>query len=285
MNEGLPSRTALAAAAARAAHPIVDEPPHIFADPLVRRLLGGLADDMIGYHRTHGGHAILAGTRVITAVRARYAEERASGFPQYVVLGAGLDTYGLRADPGVRVFEVDHPATQEWKRGLIRDAGVSGPPDGPVFVPADFERDDPFARLRDAGFDPARPALVSWLGVSYFLTREAVSAVLAGVGALAAGSELVLDYALPPGLRDAAGRAYAELAERVAGDAAEPYRTTPGPAEVDGLLRDHGLRVVANERVADAVPSGIWERGDALRPFDFFRLVRAAVTGRDARGR
>ncbi|WP_026402370.1 class I SAM-dependent methyltransferase [Actinomadura rifamycini] len=286
MNEARPSRTALSAAAARTAHAIVDAPPLIFADPLVRRLLGGLADEAVGYHRTHGEHLVLAGTRTVTAVRARYAEERAAGFPQYVVLGAGLDTYGLRAAPGVRVFEVDAPATQEWKKGLVRDGGIPVP-DGLVFVPADFEAaagtdtgtDGVFARLRDAGFDAARPALVSWLGVSYFLTREAIAAVLAGVGALAAGSELVMDYALPPGLRDAGGRAYAEIAERVVGDAGEPYRTTLAPAEVDGLLRGHGLDVVANVRLADAVPPETWDRADALHPFDFFRLARATVTG------
>lgn len=278
MQAGRPSRTALSAAAARAAHLEVDEPPRIFADPLVRRLLGGLADAMIGYHRTHGEHPILAGTRTITTVRARYTEQRLAGFAQYVVLGAGLDTYGLRGDSGARVYEVDHPATQEWKRGLVREAGLPVP-DDLVFVPADFERDEPFARLRDAGFDPGRPALVSWLGVSYFLTREAIAAVLAEVGKLAAGSELVMDYALPPGLRDDAGRAYAEIAEQVVGEAAEPYRTTPEPAEVDALLRGGGLTVAENVRIADAVPAELWERTDPLRPFDFFRLVRATVEG------
>ncbi|QKG25343.1 class I SAM-dependent methyltransferase [Actinomadura verrucosospora] len=278
MNEGWPSRTALSAAAGRAAHPLVDAPPLLFTDPLALRLLGGLADEMIGYHRSNGGHIILAGTRTITTVRSRYAEARAAAFDQYAVLGAGLDTYAFRAPAEKRVFEVDHPATQEWKKGLLDAAGIAVPEQA-ALVPVDFEAGDGAVRQpAGAGFDTACPALVSWLGVSYFLTRDAIAAALAEIGGLAPGTELVMDYALPPGLRDAEGDAYAEIAARVTREAGEPSRSRFAPDEVNALLKDHGLDVVENVGVERAVPPEAWRRTDALRPFDYFRLVRAVVT-------
>ncbi|MFD0692017.1 class I SAM-dependent methyltransferase [Actinomadura fibrosa] len=277
MAEGRPSRTALAAAAARAAHPLVDDEPLIFTDPLVSPLLGGLADEMIGYHRSSGDHLILAGTRTVTTVRSRYTEGRLGGHGQYVVLGAGLDTYAFRSAPGVRVFEVDHPSTQEWKKGLLEAAGILVP-ETAAFVPVDFEAEAPVRKLKDeASFDPGRPALVSWLGVSYYLTRDAIAAVLDEISGMAPGTELVLDYALPPGIRDAAGDAFAEIAGQIVVEYGEPKRSLLAPDEVDALLEEHGLKVAENVRLAEAVPPRLWHRTDALRPFDYFRLVRATV--------
>ncbi|GAA2160947.1 hypothetical protein GCM10009727_74640 [Actinomadura napierensis] len=140
-------------------------------------------------------------------------------------------------------------------------------------------RGGPVRPLAGAGLDTARPALVSWLGVAYFLTRDAVAGTLAEIGRLAPGTELVMDYALPPGLRDAEGDAYAEIAARVVRDAGEPSRTWFAPDEVNALLKDHGLDVVENLSLERAVPPEAWRRTDALRPFDYFRLVRAVVTG------
>ncbi|WP_217711600.1 SAM-dependent methyltransferase [Actinomadura sp. NAK00032] len=278
--------TALSAAAARAAHPVADGTPVIFTDTVAARLLGGRADEMIGYHRTRGDHIILAGTRAITTVRARYAEQRLAAHGQYVVLGAGLDTYAYRGDPGIRVFEVDHPATQEWKRGLLAAAGIPVP-EQVSFVPVDFETDDPFQKLAGTGtgtgigpgFAPAETALVSWLGVSFFLTRDAVASTLDGIARLAPGTELVLDYALPDGLRDAEGDAYARIAAQVVGENAEPYRSHFAPEEMDALLKAHGLDVTENVPLERAVPPETWRRTDALRPFDLFRLARAVVPG------
>ncbi|GAA1850087.1 class I SAM-dependent methyltransferase [Actinomadura bangladeshensis] len=278
MDEGRPSTTALSAAAARAAHLTADGAPTIFADTVAERLLGGLADEMIGYHRTHGEHIILAGTRAVTTVRARYAEERLGPHGQYAVLGAGLDTYGYRGDPGIRVFEVDHPATQEWKRGLLAAAGIEIP-ERVALVPADFEADEPVGKLTGAGFDASRTALVSWLGVSFYLTRDAVARTLGEIARLAPGTELVMDYALPDGHRDAEGDAYARIAAQVVGEHAEPYRSHFTPGEIDALLTGRGFEVAANVALRDAVPPETWRRADALRPFDYFRLVRAVVTG------
>src|SRR6201994_3932513 len=111
-----PSNTALTAAAARAAHLIVDDEPRIFADPLAARLLGDQADELIRYHTLHGTHPVLSGARVQVACRSRYTEDAlaravGTGVLQYVIVGAGLDSFAYRSALAgrVRVFEVDHP--------------------------------------------------------------------------------------------------------------------------------------------------------------------------------
>jgi O-methyltransferase involved in polyketide biosynthesis len=222
---GEPSLTALTAAAARAAHLIVDNEPVIFADTLAQALLGERAEELISYHRAHGTHPVLAGARAQVTCRSRYAEDRLAGaagrgVEQYVLLGAGLDSFAYRSPLAgrVRVFEVDHPATQEYKRrawetargagtggGTGAESGGSGGLAGGVrFAGVDFGRDSLGAALGRAGFDAGRPAFVSWLGVTMYLDEGALEETVAVLGGLAPGSELVVDYMLPTGLRDAA---------------------------------------------------------------------------------
>src|SRR5215472_15941963 len=116
----------MTAAAARAAHLVVDEPPFIFADTCAAAVLGQRAEELVGYHLNHGSHPILAAARSQVVCRSRHTEDRlaaavATGVSQYVILGAGLDTFGYRSQlaADVRVFEVDHPATQGWKRSAL----------------------------------------------------------------------------------------------------------------------------------------------------------------------
>ena len=175
------------------------------------------------------------------------------------------------------MFEVDHPATQRWKRDLL-DAARITPPDGLAFVGMDLETERLGERLAAGGFDPTRPALVSWLGVSRYLTVEAVAATLAAVGGLAAGTELVLEYALPSELRDQAGADYAGFALPVAEERGEPWLSFFTPGQLSGLLEDHGMKVAEQARQQDAVPAALWRRSDALRPLDLCRLARAAVS-------
>jgi methyltransferase (TIGR00027 family) len=111
------------------------------------------------------------------------------------------------------VFEVDHPATQRWKRRLLTTAGIAVPPTV-TFAPVDFETDHLADKLVHSGFDPALPALFGWLGVTLYLTRQAIADTLAIVGGFARGTEIVLDHMLPPHLRDAAGDTYVELVAR-----------------------------------------------------------------------
>lgn len=284
MQERQPSLTALATAAARAAHLVVDKAPFIFEDPTAMVLLGDRAEEMVGYHRAHGDHIVLSGTRAQVTTRSRYTEQRLAelvrqGLTQYVVLGAGMDTFAYRSPLAkqLRTFEVDHPATQRWKRDLLAAAQIA-PPDHLAFVGADLETEPLAERLTAAGFDPSMPALVSWLGVSFFLTRQAVAATLAAIGALASGTELIVEYALPPELRDARGQAYAEFALRVGEERGEPWLTFLTPEDMSALLQAHDLEVIEQVRQRDAVDPALWRRSDALRPADLCRLARAATT-------
>lgn len=273
--------TAFTAAAARAAHLLVDAEPVIFADPLAAALLGDRAEELLSYHRLHGTHPVLAGARAEAACRSRFTEERLtrsnSGIDQYLILGAGLDSFAYRTPPGrFRVFEVDHPATQTVKRELLDDAGVPVPP-SVTFVPVDFETGSLRECAVQSGLDPFRPVFASWLGVTMYLTREAVAATLAQLGGFAPGSEIVTDHLLPARLRDAAGNAYAEAVGPVAAEQGEPWRTFLSPADLAGLLREAGFEVVEQAGQRESVASRLWHRTDALRPAALSALTHARI--------
>ena len=272
MEDGQPSFTALTAAAARAAHLAVDQEPWIFADTLAAPLLGERAEELISYHKLHGTHPVLAGARVQVTCRSRYTEDALSravsrGVGQYVILGAGLDSFAYRAGLAgrVRVFEVDHPATQDWKRRALAAAQVPVP-EAVTFVAADLATDSLAGQLLAAGFDTAAPALVSWLGVTMYLTPDAVTDILTAVGRLAPGTELIADYMLPAGLRDEAGAVYGELVAAASAERGEPWLSCFAPGEMTDMARQAGFREVRNVRQRDAIPAGLWQRPDSLRP-------------------
>jgi len=283
MEDGQLSFTALTAAAARAAHLIVDQEPWIFADGLAAQLLGEQAEELISYHKLHGTHPVLAGARVQVTCRSRYTEDALSravsrGVGQYVILGAGLDSFAYRAGLAgrVRVFEVDHPATQDWKRRALAAAQVPVP-EAVTFVAVDLATDSLAGPLLAAGFDTAAPALVSWLGVTMYLTPDAVADIMTAVGRLAPGTELVADYMLPAGLRDEAGAVYGELVAQAAAERGEPWLSCFAPGEMADMARRVGFREVRNVRQRDAIPAGLWQRPDSLRPAALAVLCHGAV--------
>ncbi|MET8851037.1 SAM-dependent methyltransferase [Amycolatopsis sp. NPDC004625] len=283
-NAPRPSRTAFTAAAARAAHLLVDAEPAIFSDPLAAPLLGDRAEELLAYHRMHTTHPVLAGARAEAVCRSRFTEDRLtrgnSGIDQYVILGAGLDSFAYRTPARrFRVFEVDHPATQAAKRELLAAAGVAEP--APVtFVPVDFEAEPLRERLVQSGLDPFRPVFVSWLGVTMYLTRPAIAAALTDLGGFAPGSEIVADHLLPPELRDAAGNAYAEAVGPVAAEQGEPWLTFLSPAALAVMVRDAGFEVVEQAGQRQSVPSRLWQRPDALRPAALSALTHARIPRR-----
>jgi len=273
----------MTAAAARAAHLLVDSEPRIFADSLAALLLGDLAETFIGYHRQYSDHPLLAGTRAQATCRSRFTEDQlalaaARGTAQYVILGAGLDSFACRSELAgrLRVFEVDHPATQQRKRALLAAAGLAEPPTL-TWVPVDFEKDELIASLTAAGLDPAAPAFVSWLGVTMYLTAEAIGATLASLSRLAPGSELVTDYMLTADLRDADGVTYADLVMPDSERRGEPWLSFFTPEQMTGLLTSHGFTGVRDVRQRDAVSAALWERTDLLRPIELSRLCHATV--------
>ncbi|HXY26075.1 MAG TPA: SAM-dependent methyltransferase [Candidatus Acidoferrum sp.] len=200
MQAGKPSRTALGAAAHRAAHQIL-EGGRIFADPLALRILGQDTETVLREAEEHPFKRIM---RLFIAVRTRFAEDALAaavdrGVRQLVVLGAGLDTYAYRCPFGdrLRIFEVDYPATQAWKREQLAAADIS-PPDFLRFAPIDFERQTLADGLANAGFDPAQQTFFTWLGVVPYLTEEAIGSTLAFVSGLPGGAHVVFDYSDPP---------------------------------------------------------------------------------------
>src|SRR5215470_18865403 len=199
MQEQQPSRTALGAAAYRAAHQHHDA-GRIFYYPLARVVLGLDADRIIAELANDPASDPL---RLFIAARSRFAEDclaaaAEGGIRQAVVLGAGLDTMALRqpnADVGVRIYEVDHPATQQWKRNRLAEAGLTAPANV-AYVAVDFEKDDLASALAMAGFRKDMPAFFTWLGVVPYLHRDTVITTLRTI-ADARNSEIVFDYTEP----------------------------------------------------------------------------------------
>jgi methyltransferase (TIGR00027 family) len=175
--------------------------------------------------------------RAFVVARSRYAEDMLAlafegGAAQYVLLGAGLDTFAHRnCYPPLRVFEVDHPATQQWKRELVRDAGVPVPPDL-TYVPVDFEHQALAAELLAAGFDPARPTFFSWLGVVPYITSEAFRATLAFIAQQPPASGVVLDYEQPKAVLSRLEQLARESRSYRAGLVGEQFRLFFTPAEI-----------------------------------------------------
>jgi methyltransferase (TIGR00027 family) len=241
MQTGKASRTALRVAIRRAAHQLVEQ-PRILDDPIAVRLVGSAHPrDM-----ERAMHKVARDFRLFMAARSRYAEDRlaeavANGVTQYVVLGAGLDTFAYRNPfPALRVFEVDFPATQEWKRALLAEAAIALPA-SLTFVPLDFEHKALAEGLAEAGFDAGKAAFFGWLGVVPYLTLDAFRATLGAIAQLPAGSGVCFDFAFPPETLSPARRlVFDGLAGRVAA-AGEPFRLFFGPEELAAELRRAGF--------------------------------------------
>jgi methyltransferase (TIGR00027 family) len=258
----------------RAAHQLLER-PLVFDDPIALRILGAEIVTQIALDRERYQAPAACALRAFLVARSRYAEdelERAfkQGTSQYVVLGAGLDTFAYRnPHPArLRVFEVDHPATQAWKRARLQEQRIGLPP-SLAFVAVDFERDSLADRLRAAGFHDTAPAFISWLGVSMYLTRDAVMQTLHWVAASCArGSEIVFDYSVPDDALDEGERlSRARLGARVAG-AGEPFISRFDPVALTrdldamgfGALSDFGA-MEANARYFAGRTDGFSVRG------------------------
>lgn len=265
MEKGRASKTALRVAIRRAAHQLMDQPP-VLNDPIVVRLVGeGFARDM-----ERAQHKVARDFRAFMAVRSRFVEDRlaeavARGLTQYVVLGAGLDTFAWRNPfAGLRVFEVDFPATQEWKRGMLEEAGLAHPA-GLTFVSLDFEHKALAAGLAEAGFDAGRAAFFGWLGVVPYLTREAFRATLGDIARLPAGTGVGFDYGLSAEALGPLRRlALKALSERVA-SAGEPFRLLLTPEELERELRQIGFERIEQWDCGQLNALYFSERSDGLK--------------------
>jgi methyltransferase (TIGR00027 family) len=241
MQSAIPSRTALRVALRRAAHQIYDAKPLILDDPIAVPILGDTYADELNRTPTRTDRPFSVGLRAFLVARSRYAEDTlavavAGGVTQYVLLGAGLDTFAHRNPyPQLRVFEVDHPATQQWKRDLI-EANALSLPKNLVYAPVDFECQSLPEQLLEAGFDTGAPAFFAWLGVVPYLTLDAFRATIGFIAAQSAGSGLVLDYCQPrSALPFFEQLAFDSLASRVQ-QAGEPFQLFFTPPEIASEL-------------------------------------------------
>jgi methyltransferase (TIGR00027 family) len=244
MEDGKFSKTAHRVATRRAAHQLLDE-PKVLDDPLALRIIGSeAADELRSNPKEH--HAFSRAFRAFMAARSRYAEDElaravAHGGTQYVVLGAGLDTFAYRnPHAGLRVFEVDHPATQEWKRERLQAAAISIP-SSLTFVPLDFEQQPLEVALQLAGLNTNAAAFFSWLGVTPYLTREACMSTLSLIARMPTGSGVVFDFAVDPTLLSPGQRqALSALSERVA-RYGEPFQLFFDPGKLQDELKSLGF--------------------------------------------
>jgi methyltransferase (TIGR00027 family) len=261
-----PDSTAVRTSLWRALHLLVDPPPHVLNDDLA--LL--LAAPGEGWRAR--GDMDRVGTapfRASIVGRARFIEDvvvdRArEGVLQYVLLGAGLDTFAQRAHiPSLRVFEIDRPEPQVWKRERLATLGLPAP----IFVPVDFEAGAQWpAQLAAAGFDANRPAVIASAGVSMYLTAEANAATLRDVASFAPGSTFVMSFLLPPELNEATLREGMERARQGARASGSPFISFYTPAQILELGRTAGFRAVQHVSAADITARYFADRTDGLRP-------------------
>jgi methyltransferase (TIGR00027 family) len=247
MRDSQPSRTAHRVALRRAAHQLLDD-PLVFKDALALSIVGAEAAAALRARTSSENNRISRALRAFMAVRSRYAEDQlaaavAHGVRQYVVLGAGQDTFAYRnpyLSAGLRVFEVDHPATQAWKRELLSAAAIPIPA-ALAIAPVNFERETLGDGLQCAGFRCDVAAFFSWLGVTPYLSREAFQATLRFVVAMPGPSGIVFDYAV--------ARSSLKFLERMALDAlswrvaagGEPFQLFFRPQELVSDLKRMGF--------------------------------------------
>ncbi|MBO0860816.1 MAG: class I SAM-dependent methyltransferase, partial [Chloracidobacterium sp.] len=218
------------------------------------------------------------------AARSRYAEDELAlaverGVGQYVILGAGLDTFAYRnpyPKHTLRIFEVDHPATQAWKRARLKDAGIALPVNL-KFAPVDFEKRTLADGLRDAGYDPSQNAFFSWLGVTPYLTIDGVMTTLRYIATAQMGSGVVFDYAISPSLMAPTQRlVFDAMANRVAA-AGEPWHTFFDPAELMKDLQAMGFGHVEDIGAEEINERYFKDRTDGLRVGSITHLINARV--------
>jgi methyltransferase (TIGR00027 family) len=277
-----PDSTAERVALWRAMHVQADPPPHVLEDEIGLRLAapaGGWRDR---------GDMHPDGTRTFRAsivARSRFTEDlvieqAAHGVAQYVLLGAGLDTF-VQRQPEVagrfQVFEIDQPGPQAWKRRRLNELGY-GVPAGLHLVGDDFETGGSWwAKLAAAGFDATRPAVVASLGVSMYLTREANLATLRQLAGLAAGSTLVMTFQPPLGLLEPAERTAREYAERGARASGTPFLSFFSPAGILDLAREAGFAQVRHVSAAELNQRYFAGRDDGLRTSSGEELLVATI--------
>jgi methyltransferase (TIGR00027 family) len=279
-----PDSTAVRVALWRALHVEADPPPHVLEDMVGLKLA---APDAGWRERPDMNPQFIKAFRASIVARARFiedlvVEQAGQGIGQYVILGAGLDTFAQRRPEiasRLSVFEVDQPGPQAWKRQRLVELGF-GVPDWLRLVPVDFEAGDSWLqKLAAAGFDAAKPAVVVSTGVSMYLTKEAVMATLRQVAALAPGSTLAMSFLLPLEMADPEVRPGLERAAQGARASGTPFISFFTPPQMLALAREAGFkdaRHISANMLAERYFAG---RTDGLSPPNNAEELLVATTG------
>lgn len=301
MQEGRTSDTAMMSALMRAAHMVLDPPPWVLEDKLAKDLCGlpngeaaavMLADRRAELTKAWPQELVdlwLQSGRLSVVLRARYTEDAIAslmkqGCTQYVILGAGLDSFSYRRayhlrNKNLQVFEVDHPATQAHKRQRLQELNIEVP-SYLTFVPMDFKSDMLLDELGNMGYRPDVPALFSCLGLMQYLGDAALDRLLGQIASAAAGSEVVLDYLLPPSAVDEQGRQILRMVEELTasfGESTQTYSTREGLAQRLQIL---GLKCVEDLGDEEANQRYLHRHRGGLRFSPLMRLAKARVVAR-----
>ena len=298
MEEGRPDRTAILSAVMRASHLLLDGEPRIFSDPFAL-VLSGLADEdalargldkFVATLTADAGAECAQATfkylRAGMTMRSRYTEDELShamqrGIAQYVILGAGLDSFAYRRrdlSGLLRVFEVDLPGSQRWKRARLRALNMSEP-DGLVFVPLDFERQALVDSLNAAGYRPEEPAFFSWLGTTQYLTADAVFKTLEEIVSLAPGSEIVFTYQVPEHSLGTRDRQVLKVLSARAAASGAPWLTSFDPLTLAARLKTLGFSEAVDFGPDQARTHYFADRTDGLSTPSLSHLMKARVGG------
>ena len=284
MKENRASVTAQRVAIQRAAHQLLDD-PKVFDDPVALRIIGkesalALQADPHQYETT----PLASYLRAFVAARSRYAEDELAlgvrgAVYQYVILGAGLDTFAYRnpyPQGTLHVFEVDQPATQTWKRARLDEIGMT-PPGDLTFAPVDFETRTLADGLRGAGYDPGKSTFFSWLGVTEYLTIEAVMTTLRSIASAPKESGIVFDYMISPSLLTPVQRARFDALARRVESAGEPWKAFFDPGSLASELRAMGFGYVVDLGPEEINARYFKDRKDGLRVGSLSHLMNAQV--------
>jgi methyltransferase (TIGR00027 family) len=282
MEGAKPSRTSDIPAIMRTVHQTVDDEPKILLDPIVPKLvdLAGLDANWLAPIL---GHPFARQWRAGFLIRSRYAEDCladcvARGVAEYLILGAGLDTFSYRQPPwahAIRIFEIDHPATQALKRERLAKVGIA-PPENLTFVPMDFETTSLRQALR-AGFAFDHPAFCAWLGVTQYLTAAAIEATLAFMLSLPRASEIVLSFILPQGALAGIEADAVAIAAAKSAEVGEPWLSRFRPADLASQLYRMGFSEVVRLTPEQAQERYLKGRRDGLTARRGEQLMRAVV--------
>ena len=265
-----PDNTAVRTALWRALHLQIDSSPHIIEDDIGLKLIAPAE----GWQQRPDMHPdFTKRLRASIVARARFIEDLVieqskSGIGQYVILGAGLDTFAQRRidiASSLQVFEIDQPNTQTWKQKRLMELGF-GLPKWLHFVSVDFEISSWWQQLVNAGFDTTKPAVVACTGVTLYLTKDAILATLQQLATLAAGSTLAITFYLPLQLLDEEDKPLQQIAEKGAREAGTPFVSFFTPNEIVALASEAGFKNIDTISTSDLAKRYFAGRTDNFYP-------------------